>query len=55
MAFGHFFDATVMYSVDGHRWEPADEVATVDALHDVAWGNGRFVAVGRNGTIITSP
>ena len=55
VAFGHFFDATIMYSVDGHRWEPADEVATVDALHDVAWGNGRFVAVGRNGTIITSP
>ena len=55
VAVGYFFDAAIMYSDDGDRWEPADEIATFDGLNDVAWGNGRFVAVGANGTIVTSP
>ena len=50
-----YFDAAIMYSADGDRWEPASEIATFDTLQDVAWGHGRFVAVGRNGTVITSP
>ena len=50
-----YFDGTIMYSEDGDRWELATEIATVDTLEDVTWGNGRFVAVGRNGTIVTSP
>ena len=50
-----YFDGTIMYSPDGDRWERATEIATVDTLEDVTWGNGRFVAVGRNGTIVTSP
>ena len=49
------FDGTIMYSADGDRWEPASEIATFDTLRDVAWGNGRFVAVGWNGTIVVSP
>ena len=49
------FDGTTMYSADGDRWEPASESATFDALLDVAWGDGRFVAVGWNGTIVVSP
>ena len=49
------FDGTTMYSADGDRWETASESATFDALRDVAWGNGRFVAVGWNGTIVVSP
>ena len=49
------FDGTIMYSDAGDRWEPAAEIATFDALNDVAWGNGRFVAVGWNGTIVVSP
>ena len=28
---------------------------TPTALHGVTYGNGTFVAVGKNGTIITSP
>ena len=69
-AYGHFkaiawngrrfvavspLDGTIMYSSDGDRWEPASEIATFDALNDIAWGNGRFVAVGWNGTIVVSP
>jgi hypothetical protein len=50
-----YFTGTIMYSSDGDRWERATETATVDTLEDVTWGNRRFVAVGRNGTIITSP
>ncbi len=50
-----YSDGMIMYSPDGDRWEPALEVATYDTLHDVAWGDGRFVAVGRNGTIVVSP
>ena len=48
-------DGTIMHSADGDRWEPAHETATFDPLSGVAWGNGRFVAVGGNGTIVTSP
>ena len=51
----HDLDGTIMYSAAGDRWEPASEIATVDALNDIAWGNGRFVAVGWNGTIVVSP
>ena len=50
-----YFDGTIMHSTDGDRWERARETATFDLLHDVAWGNGRFVAVGWNGTIVISP
>ena len=50
-----YHEGMIMYSADGDRWEPALEVATYDSLHDVAWGNGRFVAVGRNDTIVVSP
>ena len=45
----------VIYSSNGDRWEPAIIRATADRLNDVVWGNGRFVAVGWNGTIVTSP
>ena len=44
-----------MISADGDRWDPAGDVGTLDRLMDVAWGDGRFVAVGDNGTIVTSP
>ena len=46
---------TTRYSTDGDHWEAAANTATVDTLRDVAWGHGRFVAVGWNGTIVTSP
>ena len=39
----------VRYSAAGDRWEPAHKVPPLDTLHDVAWGSGRIVAVGRNG------
>lgn len=35
----------------GHHWHVALEATT---WHDVAWGGGRFVAVGENGVIVTS-
>ena len=47
--------ATIVFSSDGDRWEPALEIATFDPLSDVTWRNNRFVAVGSNGTIVTSP
>ena len=50
-----YYDGTIMYSADGDRWDPASEIATFDTLRDIAWGNGRFVAVGWNGTIVVSP
>ncbi len=50
-----YFDGTIMLSTDGDRWERTTEIATVDTLEDITWGNGRFVAVGRNGTIVVSP
>ena len=50
-----YFDGTIMYSADGDRWDPASKIATFDKLNDIAWGNRRFVAVGRNGTIVVSP
>ena len=46
---------TFARSDDGDRWESASETATFDTLRDIAWGNGRFVAVGWNGTIVVSP
>ena len=48
-------DGTIMYSADGDRWEPARKLVTFDPLEGVAWGDGRFVAVGGNGTIVVSP
>lgn len=50
-----YFEGTIMYSVEGDRWEPAREIATVNRLNAVAAGGGRFVAVGENGTIVVSP
>ena len=50
-----YFNGTIMHSSDDDRWVRATEIATVDTLEDVTWGYGRFVAVGRNGTIVTSP
>ena len=50
-----FDGGMIMYSADGNRRERAHGTATRDTLHDIAWGNGRFVAVGRNGTIVISP
>lgn len=35
-------------------WSPADVVPTERSLFSVAYGNGRFVAVGRTGTIVVS-
>ena len=51
----YYFGGTIMYSSDGDRWEQASEIATYDLLRDVTWGDGRFVAVGWNGTIVVSP
>ena len=50
-----YFNGTIMYSGDGDRWRRTNEIATVDTLEDITWGDGRFVAVGRNGTIVISP
>ena len=37
---------TIAYSTDGNWWVAARSTATDDWLTDVAWGGGRFVAVG---------
>jgi hypothetical protein len=45
----------ILSSPDGHRWTPRrDGVPFGTALNAVAWGNGRFVAVGSYGTILWS-
>ena len=40
--------------VPGSNWK-AVYSGTSQGLHDVVWGGGRFVAVGSNGAIVTSP
>ena len=37
---------TIAHSTDGNRWVEAGFTATESRLSDVAWGGGRFVAVG---------
>jgi hypothetical protein len=44
----------VYTSPDGITWTPRGGVAP-QALLDIVWGGGQFVAVGYGGTIITSP
>lgn len=46
-------DAWAASSSDGREWEVHD-VPTVWPLNSVAWGNGTFVAVGDEGTLLTS-
>ena len=53
VAVGHF-DGAITYSSDGDHWQPAREFVTYYRLNGVIWGNGRFVAVGWNETIVTS-
>ena len=45
----------MVQSSDGQRWEVVRDRATADILHSIAWLGDRFVAVGWNGTIVTSP
>ena len=40
-------------SLPGEEWTEIDTVTT-NNLWDVTWGNGQYVAVGNNGTILTS-
>ena len=42
----------IAHSSDGNRWVEASFSATEEWLTDVAWGTGRFVAVGDGGTTI---
>ena len=41
------YEGVTRYSADGDRWEPAHKVPPLDTLHDVAWGNGRYVGGGK--------
>ncbi len=45
---------TVYRSPDGVTWTPVTNAAP-QALLDITWGNGQFVAVGYSGTVVTSP
>ena len=42
-------ERAVAHSGDGDRWERASDIPRVHSLSDVAWGAGRFVAVGSSG------
>ena len=43
-----------MCSADGDRWTKASAHASSEKIHGVTWGEGRFIAVGDNGTIVAS-
>ncbi|MGW3101358.1 choice-of-anchor D domain-containing protein [Streptomyces sp. NPDC001100] len=45
---------TVYRSPDGVTWTPVNNAAP-QALLDITWGHGQFVAVGYSGTVVTSP
>lgn len=47
-------NGTVYHSPDGVTWTPVNNAAP-QALLDIAWANGQFVAVGYSGTVVTSP
>lgn len=44
-------DGAILSSTDGEKWR-ADESGTEEALYDVIWGGGQFIAVGANETIL---
>ncbi len=46
--------ALALYSVTPDRWEEAALPSGIKSLEKVAYGNGRFVAVGSGGVVITS-
>jgi hypothetical protein len=51
---GGTLQATMYYSPNGgESWYTCNN-RPMDDLYDVAWGNGKFVAVGRSGTIVYS-
>jgi hypothetical protein len=55
---GHPPSRSVVTSVDGVTWIPMDESVTSDLpdpITKITYGNGLFVAVGRDGMIFTSP
>lgn len=43
-------DGTIMLSADGNQWTAASDSGTSAFLYRVAWGGGRFVALGNKGT-----
>jgi uncharacterized delta-60 repeat protein len=45
--------ALVLTSLDGIQW--TQRTASGGTLRSIAWGNSQFVAVGANGTVLTSP
>ena len=45
----------IVHSREGAHWAKVSAGATAEWIKDVAWGAGRFVTVGRNGTIVVSP
>lgn len=49
-----YFNDSLYLSSDGTNWS-AINARVSDPLFDITWGNGKFVAVGKNGTITTSP
>ena len=49
-------NGVLMYSpADGTTWTEVTPAPTAQELQAVAWNGTRFVAVGQNGTIVTSP
>ena len=48
------WDGTIAHSIDGNRWVEASFSATDRWLSDVAWGGGRFVAVGNGRAVYSS-
>ena len=55
VAVGHYLlKAQVTTSTDGVTWTSATQISTNFGLHGVAFGHGKFVAVGSNGYVVTS-
>ena len=47
------FASSVLLSPDGTHWA-CQNSGTISSLYSVAFGNGRFVAVGNEGAVVTS-
>jgi len=55
IAVGGALKADLLTSADGVEWLPQKSSGALGPLTAIAFGNGRFVAVGHSGTMLSSP
>ena len=52
---GSAYTAVILTSTDGSTWTAANTAGALAGLRNVAWGGGKFIAVGNYGAVLTSP